>query len=290
MARALSRKRIGFAVALTGMAIATGAPTASALTVGQLDPGDPSDCTGSYDLVQETLSSGNSYVVPSNGGVRSWTVTSWGTRAAADPGATMTAKFFRKVGEPASYMAVAREGPHAIAGPGGLRTFPADIRVRPGDLLGFHFDGSGGECVFDAPGPDIVRIAESDLADGGSADFPHMFGPYRANISAEIVPTSDFTLGKVRRRPNGTAVLRANVPNPGTLKANGKGVTSTSATARAALKVSAPGPVKLVIRAKGKKRAKLLETGKVTLRSKIRFRPTGGTASTEAKRIKLRLG
>jgi hypothetical protein len=272
------------------MALATGAPAASALTVGQLDPGDPSDCSGSIDVLQETLSSGNSYVVPSTGGVRSWTMTSWSTRAAADPGATMTAKVFRKVDEPVGYMAVAHAGPHAIAGPSGLKTFPAEMRVRPGDLLGFHFDGSGAECVFNAPGPDTVRAVESDLADGGSADFPLIFAPYRANISAEIVPTSEFKLVKVKRRPNGTAAVKANVPNPGTLKATGKGVTSSSATALAAVKVTSPGPVKLVIRAKGRKRSRLLETGKVTLRAKIRFTPRGGTASTEAKRIKLRLG
>jgi hypothetical protein len=289
MARALSRTCIGFAVALTGMAITTGAPAASALTVGQLDPGTPSDCSGSFDLLQGTLSSGNSYEVPSAGGVRSWTVTSWSTRAAADPGATMTAKFFRKVGEPASYMAVGHEGPRTIAGPGGPKTFPADLRVRAGDLLGFHFDGSGGACIFDAPPADTIRFLAGDLADGASADFQPE-GPYRANISAEIVPTSDFTLGKVKPRRNGTAVLKANVPNPGNLRATGKGVTSSSATALTAVKVTAPGPVKLVIRAKGKKRAKLLETGKVTLQAKIRFRPRGGTASTESKRVKLRLG
>jgi len=56
-----------------------GVPEASAaVTIGQLAPVPTNTCaTGSHvDYLQETVSSGASYVVPSDGGATAWTVTS----------------------------------------------------------------------------------------------------------------------------------------------------------------------------------------------------------------------
>jgi hypothetical protein len=76
------------------------------------------------------------------------------------------------------------------------------------------------------------------------------------------------------------------VPNPGDLAVTGKGVKGSSA-ARAAKQVAA-GTSKLVIRAKGKKKRKLTQKGRVKVRPTISFTPSGGTASTQTTKVKLR--
>jgi hypothetical protein len=271
---------------LAALSLLAGASSASAVTIGQIAPGPPdSRCEGQFDLVQPTVTDGNSYVVPSTGGVTSWTVTSWSTNATADAGQTMGLKIFRKVVHPATFMAISHGGRHNLSA--GLNTFTANLVVRPGDLLGANWSGPDGACAFQAPpAEDLFFLPGSDLADGVSATF-ELEPADRLNASAEITPTSDFTLGKLKRKSNGTAVLTVNVPNPGALKVAGKGVKGASAGAVAAKQVPA-GTAKLVLRAKGKKKAKLADTGKVTVKPKISFTPTGGTVSIESRKVKLR--
>jgi hypothetical protein len=267
---------------VAALLLVAGATPAPAVTIGQLAPTPTSECEGQFDLLQPTVSSGNAYVVPSTGGVTSWTVTSWSTNAVTDPSQTMTMKIFRKVADPATFMVVGHEGPHTLVA--GVNTFPVNLRVRAGDVLGAHFLGNIGACVFDAPGEEFL-LADIDLADGESGAFGSLFDQ-RLNAAADLTPTSDFTLGKLKKKPNGTAVLNVNVPNPGELRVSGKGVKASADAVFA--KLVAAGTAKLVIRAKGKKRAKLNDTGKATVKPKISFTPTGGTASVESRKVKLR--
>jgi hypothetical protein len=96
-------------------------------------------------------------------------------------------------------------------------------------------------------------------------------------------------LGKTKRNAKkGTAVLTIDVPNPGELRASGNGVKSSGARAMISKTVTAPGPAKLLIKAKGTKRKTLNETGKVTLRLKITYTPTGGDPSTQLTKVTLR--
>jgi hypothetical protein len=257
------------------------ATPASAVTIGQVAPApDDNDCGGQFDLVQPTVTSGTTYVVPSTGGLTSWTVTSWSTNASPG-GAQMALKIFRKVADPATFLVVGHEGPHSLVP--GVNTFSANLKVKPGDVLGARFAG-GGACAFDAPGEVLLYREDVDLADGATGDF-QPDGDIRLNATAEITPTSDFTLGKLKKKPNGTAVLTVNVPNPGELTVSGKGVKA-SADAVAA-KLVAAGTAKLVIRAKGKKRAKLNQTGKVKVKPTITYTPTGGDPGSRKLKVKL---
>jgi hypothetical protein len=276
-------RRVSFLACLVALPLLVAASPASAVTIGQLAPTPTSECEGQFDLLQPTVSSGNAYVVPSTGGVTSWTVTSWSTNAVTDPSQTMTMKIFRKVADPATFMVVGHEGPHGLFA--GVNTFTVNLRVRAGDVLGAHFLGNSGACVFDAPGEEFL-LADIDLADGESGAFGSLFDQ-RLNAAADLTPTSDFTLGKLKKKPNGTAVLNVNVPNPGNLQVLGKGVKGSAAGALAAKQVPA-GTAKLVIRAKGEKKRKLADTGKATVKSKISFTPSGGTASIESRKVKLR--
>jgi hypothetical protein len=63
--------------------------------------------------------------------------------------------------------------------------------------------------------------------------------------------------------------------------ASGKGVKAAGA-AMISKTVSAPGNVQLLIRAKGKKKGTLNENGKVKVKPKISYTPTGGDPSTQS--------
>ena len=105
-----------------------------------------------------------------------------------------------------------------------------------------------------------------------------------------VKPSNAFTLGEItRNKRKGTATLTVNVPNPGDLTASGKGVTASGASGAVISKaVIAPGAAQLLIKAKGKKKRKLNDTGKVKLNVAITFTPTGGDPSTQSLKVKLK--
>jgi hypothetical protein len=109
-------------------------------------------------------------------------------------------------------------------------------------------------------------------------------------ITAVIAPTNKFGLGKAKRNvKKGTARLPVTGPNPGTLALAGKGVKAARGGANvSATTLTAPGTVELRIKAKGKKRRTLEEAGKVKVKPKITFTPTGGDARTQSIKLKLK--
>jgi hypothetical protein len=52
--------------------------------------------------------------------------------------------------------------------------------------------------------------------------------------------------------------------------------------------VAAPGEVKLIVSARAKKKRKLNETGRVKIKPKITFTPTGGDPNTQSRALKLK--
>ncbi len=93
-------------------------------------------------------------------------------------------------------------------------------------------------------------------------------------------PSNVFTLGgTTRNNKKGTATLKATVPNQG-LTGSGKGVKAAGAKGAVISKtVTSPGQVQLLIKAKGTKKRKLNETGKVKLSVAATYTPTGGAPS-----------
>jgi hypothetical protein len=195
----------------------------------------------------------------------------------------MALKAFRKAADPTTFMVVGHEPAHPLVP--GFDTFTSHLQVKAGDVLGANTSG-GGACVFDAPG-DTVLILFGNLADGVPAPFDAV-DDVRVNLSAEITPTSNFTIKKPKSKNNGTAVLRVSVPNPGVLTASGGGAAKSAPGATAAKQVTAAGTVKLKIKAKGLKKRQLSRKGKVTVKPKITFTPTGGIPNSQFRKIKLR--
>ncbi len=242
-------------------------------------------CSAQADVATPAVPSGNSYVVPGNG-----TITSWTHNAAAGMGQKMTMKIFRNVSG-LNWMVVGHDGPRDLIGSDPSNTFPASIQVKTGDVLGLNSANAvmaNNACRFSLPGSaEILR--PGDLADGQSDLFvTDSIGA--ANVTAVFVPTNTFTLGAIERNKNrGTATLTVNVPNAGQVLLAGKGVTAANTGAQAAAAATAPGDVKLLIKASGKKkRRQLNRTGKVKVSPTVTFIPAGGDPSTQSLTVRLR--
>jgi hypothetical protein len=281
----------GLGVAVAGvMALATASSAGAAVTIGQLAPGTPPDICSNpapFDMLQPTVTSGNSYVVPAMPPAGNLVISSWSNNAGPANGTMLKMKVFRKIGEPMNYQVVGHDGFRSIV-PSRVNTFPVNIPVRPGDVLGANDGTVTNACAFAVPGETVFLNRSGDLADGGSAATWTNSPGNRLNLTAVVEPNNSFTLGKVKRNLNkGTATLTANVPNVGQLGGSGKGVKVASAGAVISKAVT-PGSAKLVIRAKGKRKAKLNDTGKVKLKAKIRYTPTGGSTRTLTRKLKLK--
>jgi hypothetical protein len=265
---------------LSALSVTVGtSPAGASVTIGQLADSNAGNCDAGVDFVQLGVTSGSQYVVPGNGTITSWTVDAGGDRG------VLAMKIFRKLGDPPRFQVVGHGGPQTRT-PGGTtaNTFPANVRVRPGDLLGLH-TVTATPCAFKDPGG-RPAVLSGDLADGEAALFG-LEAEFDLNIRAVFVPDNTFTFGAIRRKTRkGTASLTVNVPNPGELTASGKGVKAARAVISKT--VIARAKVKLTIRAKGKKKRTLNETGKVKLKPRITYTPTGGDPSTQARTLKLK--
>jgi hypothetical protein len=280
--------RLGSFVGALAFVLAA-APASASVTVGQLDPGgSPEACGSDFDFLQPTVTSGNSYVMPYTG-----TVTSWTTRANGTTGLSMGLKIFRKVASPTTYRAVGLDGPHLLT-PGGTagNTFVSAVQVQKGDVLGVNVaPATGPACKFPAPGDQyLYRYAFPlhTLPDGQEASFTTSTSPQedRLNVIAVLDPSNVFTLGPLTRNPKkGTAALSITTPNPGVLAIAGKGAAATVAAAGQPV---GAGPVRVKIRAKGKRAATLAEAGTVKLNLAIKFTPTSGAPETQRLKVKLR--
>jgi hypothetical protein len=276
-------RRIGLFSVLAGLAIAANAsPAAATLTIGQTGTPDPGGCAPNNDWVQLVVVSGPSYVVPGNG-----TITSWSTVAKPSPGLSMKMKIYRPAGG-TSYTVVGHAGPEPLSA-GQLNTFPANIAVRSGDILGLNSVTSGVGCLITTPG-DSVLNGFGDTADNQVEDFPAPpFPDYLLDISAVFDPTNSFSLGGItRNKKKGTATLTVTLPNPGDLVGSGNGASVASAGRAVTSKSAGAGQAQLLIKAKGKKKKKLNQKGKVKLNVAITYTPTGGDPNTQPVKVKLK--
>ena len=108
-------------------------------------------------------------------------------------------------------------------------------------------------------------------------------------------PDNAFTAGKAKLdKKKGTATITVTVPGPGTLSLTGKDVAPQREPAGLfrdllAKPVNAAGPVELTVKAKGKAKKKLKKKGKLKTTVTITFTPTGGTAFSQDRQVKLKL-
>ena len=184
--RRLVRRLSLASVLAAGLLVVGASSAAGAVTIGQLAPESPpqgfADPSGTFDIAQPTVTSGNPYVAPGTG-----TITSWSHNAAAGAGQILTFKVFRRV-TGSTYMVVGHDGPRSMTG-GAVNTFPASIPVKPGDVIGLYFDVAppAKAYFFDFPGDEFLERS-GNLADGQSGAF--VSNPdRRVNVTAMFEPT-----------------------------------------------------------------------------------------------------
>jgi hypothetical protein len=197
-------------------------------------------------------------------------------------------KIYRPLGG-TTYMAVAHDGPRALS-PSVLNTFTGlSVPVTVGEVLGDSTPSVNGGSAAIFPGaPGDQNLFRPNLADGASGAFDNDDPEYRVDISAVINPTNSFTPGAVtRNKMKGTATLAFNLPNPGDLTGSGQGAQVASTGAVTSKAVPA-GTATLLVKAKGKKKRKLNEKGKVKLNLAVTYAPTGGDPSTQSVKVKLK--
>lgn len=291
------------ALSLLGFALTGSRAEAATVTIGQINPflNAVAECGSQADLLQPTVTSGPSYVVPPGGAqVTSW-ITNAGTNGAGN-GQVMAMKIFRFISDVGpTYRVVGHDGGHLLHT--GLNTFPTNIAVQPGDVLGLNDVNASSPapeaCWFGVPGDTYLGLQGGDLSDGHQGSFASG-SDERLNIQAVIqlapgaTPTgaNAFSFGKTKdNTKNGTATITVKVPGPGAVDLSGTGVkplrTARASGAVASEKVTASGAVKLLVKPKGKTKQKLNKTGKAKVKVSVTYTPTGGNPATQSERLKL---
>src|SRR5262245_53145493 len=280
-------KRFLLTAPIAGLLIAAASPAAASVTIGQVPPTTPvNTCTNlQEDWIQPVTNIGNPYVVPSTG-----TITSWSTQTSNSAGQVWTMKIFRQVSG-STYSVVGHDGPHALP-PGTLNTFQTKIAVKPGDLLGMNDNDTSTPvstaCAVGSPAGDVFW-RNGSLADGAQGSFTSQASGAPLNIRAVFEPTNTFSFGAVtRNRKRGTATITVTVPNAGDVTASGNGVKAAAAGAVVSKQAASPGDVQFLIKAKGQKKHKLFKTGKVKVKVRVTYTPTGGKSRKQSIKVKLR--
>lgn len=125
--------------------------------------------------------------------------------------------------------------------------------------------------------------------DFNSIPFSTAAGANGADIGAvelqggPLPPSNNFTFGKVKlNQKKGIATLQVKVPGAGKVVLVGsKTVPGQKKTAKSKATIG------LTVKAKGKAAKTLKKQGKVTVKAKVTFTPTGGKAKTKSKTVKL---
>ncbi|HEY1237293.1 MAG TPA: choice-of-anchor Q domain-containing protein [Solirubrobacterales bacterium] len=172
---------------------------------------------------------------------------------------------------------------------GGRQTAPPlFLNSASGDL----HEASGSPTI--DGGAAVAGLAAVDLdgaprIQGAAADI----GAYE--FTASSPPSNAFTFGELRRnRRKGIAFLFVNLPGPGEIGVRGNGLNSISGAGVARASFAASGGIvklKIAPAKRGKKARKirraLLRVGRARVKALVTYLPTGGTANTQARRLKL---
>lgn len=282
--RSAGRGAIGglsLAAVLAAAALAGASSAGAAVTVGQIAPTTPTPtCASPVDRVQPLVTSGNTYVVPVEG-----TITSWSTNAGAAAGASLKLKVFRPVlGVANTYTVEGNDGPRALT-PNTVNSFPANVPVKKGDLIGLNSNVGSPNCSFVVTGDQYFRTtAASDTADGATATIATPVVNRRLNITATVAPSNTLVFDKPSlNRKKGFVNLSFTVPNPGELDYSGKKVKVNGPST-----VTTPGVVTVRVVAQGKKKKNLKKNGKVKVKPFFTFTPTDGIANTQSQKLILK--
>lgn len=275
--------------------VASASPAVAAVTLGStaVPAGSvPGTCSGSSVDAQLTDDPSTPYFAPGVG-----KVTQWQTNTSLDTaGQPLTFVVLKSVGG-GSFSVVgadARTLPSPLpAGEVASFQLAGPIAVTAGETLGLT-SAAGAICFWHAGAVPVASTLTALQAPTPPAPNQTLAsvetspGGFTMNLGVTFIPDNNIViLGKAKRNTKkGTAKLNLSLPNPGELTASGNGVKAVSARAMLSKSVLA-GPAQLLIKAKGKKKRQLNETGKVPLIVAITYKPTNGDPGTRSVKVKL---
>jgi hypothetical protein len=177
-----------------------------------------------------------------------------------------------------------------------ISTYPAQLPIQRGDLIGVDCCGAGGATFFtETSSPQTSRL---DFEPGPLAEGPGTASAgsdtFEVLINADIEPTSAFTITNVRRKKGGAISVTAQLPNPGTLAAGDPHDYALGAPGVKPLLLKpgvadvSPGSVTVTTRPTQRARDFLARRGRLKIRVKVLFTPTGGLPSGQTRKIKLK--
>jgi hypothetical protein len=149
---------------------------------------------------------------------------------------------------------------------------------------GVQLTGSTVQRSFTSAGT-FTATAQATDAVGNTVTDSRTVTVLAAPVGPPVDPpiANNFDIGKPKlNKTKGTAKVSVTLPGPGKLMVTGKGV------AKKRYSPTAAGIVKVLVKAKGKKADTLNATGKVRLKVKFTYTPTGGLAKVKIKRVILR--
>jgi hypothetical protein len=176
-----------------------------------------------------------------------------------------------------------------------LNSYPVNLPIQRGDLLGIDCCASPGSTYFTGTGTGGRAFFEPGfLADGGPGATPSGSDSFEMLLNADIEPTSAFTLTSVRKRKGGKISVTVQLPNPGTLVAGDPHDYALGAPGVKSLLLKAgetdagPGPVTVTTRTTGRAQDRLAQRGRLKLRVKVVFTPMHGASSAQNVKVKLK--
>jgi PASTA domain/IPT/TIG domain len=185
--RSVSRLPV-IAIAIVAAFLTFSSAATALVTVGQVAPGASPTATCNftqpYDELQVVSGAAPSYTVPVSG-----VLTSWSTNAAANGGQALGLKVFRQIA-PGVFLIVGHNGPNLLA-PSVLNTFPVNIPVLAGDILGLAAQPGSTACQFATSNPaDVITYKAGSAPDGGviAPEAESIETELRLNVSATLLP------------------------------------------------------------------------------------------------------
>jgi len=281
--------------AVLGASLLVPATSQGTVTIGSNMNSAPSigiGCVGALcTRLQTSLPAGqvatNGITSPVNGSVVFWRVRS----AAANTQQPIT---FR-VGTPTGIGLFTGGGAFGPVTPPDLDAttpYAASTPIKLGDVIGLDFTNNV-TTYFRNGAANAGRLFNPALA-LGSTRPPESNVTEEALISAEIEPTSAFTLGKPKARNGGKLKIRATLPNAGTLVAGLKGDKKipSAATAKVVKRTtrtaSAAGTLTFKVKPTKATQNRLVGGGTIKVRIKVAFTPDNGKTATRTIKAKLK--
>ncbi len=176
-----------------------------------------------------------------------------------------------------------------------ISTYPAQVPIQLGDQIGVDCCGPGGATFFTTSTPQTTRLDfEPGPLGAGPGTSPAGSDNFEVLVSADIEPTSAFTVTKLRRKKSNAISATVQLPNPGTLVAGDPHDYALGAPGNKALLLKpgvadvGPGSVAVTTRPTQRARDILARRGRLKVRVKILFTPMHGLPASHTVKVKLK--